>query len=155
MSNEYPENYECRDPIQFAEQELKLAGFADTAYGKATLEYIKQSYAMANNDINVVRNLFNNIIGLINHNPLVPITEDEFEPTEILEYMNGEYKKVIRSQHKRIPFIFKLDGKYYDERAIAFVQGENTWYGSNGENKSLREITEFPYYRREQQIYLD
>ena len=155
MSNEYPENYDCRDPIHFAELELKLSGFAETDYGKAALEYIKQTYKIVNNDINYVRRLHKNIAGLVDQIPLAPLLESELQETEVLEFKNGTYIKSFRKQHVRVPFVYEQDGKFYDDRAVAFVNNDgNIWYGSNGKYVSRKEIT-FPYYRQEELIKVD
>lgn len=155
MSYEYPENYDCRDPLQFAELELKLSGFSETEYGKAALEYIKQTYNIVNSDINGVRRLHQNIAGLVDQVPLAPLLEEELQMTETLEFRNGAYTKMFRKQHPRVPFVYEYDGKFYDDRAIAFVQADGTvWYGQNGKHRSKKEIT-FPYYRQEQRVYID
>lgn len=154
FTEQYPENYDCRDPIQFAELELKLSGFLETEYGKAALEYIKQTYSICNNDINAVRNLHKNIVGLVDQNPLSPLLEEELVMTETLEYSNGTYVKSFRKQHPRVPFVYERDGKYYDDRAICFVNNDGSaWYGQNGRHRSMREIT-FPYYRKEVRQYI-
>lgn len=150
FTEQYPENYDCRDPIQFAELELKLSGFSETEYGKAALEYIKQTYKLVNNDINGVRGLHKNIMGLIDQVPLAPLLEEEMRETETLDFHNGAYIKIFRKEHPRVPFVYQRDGKYYDDRAVGFVNEDgNVWYGSNGKYISRREIT-FPYFRREE-----
>jgi hypothetical protein len=157
MSNKelYPENYDCRDPIQFAELELKLSGFADTDYGKAALEYIKQTYKIVNDDINGVRNLHTKIMGLVNQVPLSPLLEEELVNTETLDFYNGAYIKIFRREHPRVPFVYERDGRFYDDRAVGFVNEDgNVWYGSNGKHVSRKEIS-FPYFRQEEIVKVE
>lgn len=147
-------SYNCLDPIQYAEKELELSGFMATDFGKAALEFIKQTYNMANNDMAAVRLIYANIAALVDLNPLAPLLEEEMEEQETLDYANGGLVKIMRKQHKRCPWVYEKDGKYWDDRAVAFQNKDGgIWYGQNGNHRSKREIT-FPYYRREQLVYI-
>jgi len=155
MSNKFPENYDCRDPVMFAQHELELAGFADTDFGKAALEYIKQTWKISNHNINFVRNLQNRINSLVNQIPLAPIVEEDFVDTEILQYNNGTMEKGYRKQNYRVPFVYMQDGKYYDDRAVAFYNDHgDVWYAVDSTKSSRQEI-QLPYFREEERVKVD
>lgn len=145
-------DYDCRDPIMFAQRELELSGFADTDFGKAALEYIKQTWKISNNDIGIVRNLQKKINSLVDQVPLSPLVEEDFIDTEVLDYKNGEMVKSFRKQNYRVPFVYMQDGKYYDDRAIAFYNDHgDVWYAVDSTKSSRQEI-QLPYFREEKRV---
>jgi hypothetical protein len=145
-------DYDCRDPIMFAQRELELSGFADTDFGKAALEYIKQTWKISNYDLNIVRNLQKRINSLVDQVPLAPLVEEDFVDTEVLDYKNGSMVKGTRKQNYRVPFVYMQDGKYYDDRAIAFYNDHgDVWYAVDNTRSSKQEI-QLPYFREEKRV---
>ena len=148
-------DYDCRDPIMFAERELELSGFADTDFGRAALEYIKQTWKISNQDIGIVRTLQKRINSLVDQVPLAPIVEDDFVVTEVLDYQNGTMVKATRKQNYRVPFVYLENGKYYDDRALAFYNDHgDVWYGNDSVRTSKKEI-QLPYFREEVRVKVD
>jgi hypothetical protein len=86
---------------------------------------------------------------LIDRRPLTAITEEDFE-TET--YSEGD-RTVEILRCTRYPHVYKMDGKYYDDRAVAFRRADSAdtdrMYIYQSGNSSKQEIT-LPYFPSEE-----
>jgi hypothetical protein len=86
---------------------------------------------------------------LIDRRPLTAITESDFE-TETYSEKNRTVE-ILRCT--RYPYVYKIDDKYYDDRAIAFRKANSSesdrMYIYQTNNSSKQEIT-LPYFPSEE-----
>ena len=126
---------------EFAQKELELSGFDQTDFGKTTLTLLDNLADLSKEDPARMKDLLNLISRLIDKKVIAPLTEDDFPET------NDQFPE---ARCQRYPYAYRtLDGKYWDDRAIAFQlvdePNSNKMYLYQSENKSKQEI-KLPYY---------
>lgn len=89
------------------------------------------------------------ITRLIDRKPLSPISEADFE----VETHTEGSRTVEIERCTRYPYLYKMDGKYWDDRAIAFQKkdsapGDRMYIYQSG-NSSKQEV-ELPYFPSEE-----
>lgn len=141
--------------IEYAENELKLTGFDQSAFGKTALLYLNQLNEMAKGDPFLSKQLHDMIGTLINKEPISPLYEDELVEIEVYNPTDKGLEPIKRKQHPRCPYVYEENGKFFDDRGIGFQQADGSrWYGTNGPYVSKIEIT-FPYLRKEKTIFVN
>jgi hypothetical protein len=132
--------------LEHARRELKITNFDQTELGDIILKFLEQSAKITNNDTNSMYQLVNMLSLLIDQKPISPITEDDFIEEEYFEGNNSiKIWRCTRYQH-----LYKTeDGRYWDDRAIAFrfadsSSSDRIYLYQNGRS-SKQEIT-LPYY---------
>lgn len=141
--------------LKHAKEELRRIGFDNHPFGIAVLKYIEECYTLC--DYNeLMRNQLNTFIPtLMDKRVLSPITEDDFK---VINVDDGSGNIVQISQCTRYEHLYKeADGKYYDNRAVAFLDKNpmnGKMYMYNGGNSSRREV-ELPYMPQEEIVYID
>lgn len=134
--------------LEFARQELKLTHFDQSELNTPILDLLEHSSKMCNNNPETMKQIVNMIIRLIDRSPLAPITEEDFE---IETYVEGDRSlEILRCT--RYPYLYKQDGKYWDDRAIAFrfsdsAETDKMYLYQTGMN-SKQEIS-LPYFPSE------
>jgi len=139
--------------LKHCEHELELINLKDTDIGKSVLEFCKQMHMVGKGDKFIFDSFVNMVNRLIELKPLSPLQKEEMIEVELSDA--GKPYKQLR--HPRYFFVHHEENvdKYYDDRAIAFISKDGKkLYMSNGEHKSVQEIT-FPYYPEEKLVYLD
>ena len=136
---------------EYAENELKIINFNKTNLGSTMIQFLQEAAELASNDPNVMKMMAQMLERLIDMEPISMITENDF-----VEEKRPDGK--IMARCTRYPHVYRApDGKYYDDRAVAFKRKgdpEKTRQYRYGKNGSRREIS-LPYYPSEQIIYLD
>ena len=130
---------------KYAKRELELSGFDQTEFGKTALKLLNDLADLTQNDSESMKQLCALLPRLIDRKPLAAITEEDFE-TET--YTEGS-KTVKIDRCTRYPYVYKMDGKYWDDRAIAFrredsAPNEKIFVYQSG-HSSKQEIT-LPYF---------
>jgi hypothetical protein len=144
---------------KYAERELELSGFDQTEFGKTTLRLLADLAELTQDDLETMKQLCALLPRLIDRNPLTAITEEDFE---VETYSEGDHTvEILRCT--RYPYVYKMNGKYYDDRAVAFrrvnsAESDRMYIYQTG-NSSKQEIT-LPYFPNEelrvlQQEYTD
>jgi len=136
--------------IKYAENELKLIGFDQTPVGETMLEFLKNSAELSKNDLATMTELSGMLTRLINRQPISPITESDFVSETYTE--NSNTVEIMRCT--RYPYLYRMpDGKYYDDRAVAFRYADSNsndkMYLYQSEKGSKQEVT-LPYYPNEE-----
>jgi hypothetical protein len=144
---------------KYAERELELSGFDQTEFGKTALKLLADLADLTKGDPETMKQLCGLLPRLIDRRPLTVITEQDFE---VETHVEGD-RTVEISRCTRYPYVYKMDGRYYDDRAIAFRRADGTdtdrMYIYQSGNSSKQEIT-LPYFPSEevrilQQEYTD
>lgn len=131
---------------QYAEKELELIGFMQSEFGPACLEFLEKCANVADNDPENMKRICEIIPRLIDRRPLSPITESDFEAETHVE--SDRTVEILRCT--RYPYLYCMpDGKYYDDRAVAFRRADSAetdrmYIYQSGQN-SKQEV-ELPYY---------
>lgn len=135
--------------ITYSEKELNLIGFMDSEFGAVCLDFLDKCANIAGNDPESMKRICEIIPRLIDRHPLSPITETDFE-TET--HSEGD-RSVEILRCTRYPYLYKMDGKYYDDRAIAFRRSDSAetdrMYIYQTGNSSKQEV-ELPYFPKEE-----
>jgi hypothetical protein len=144
---------------KYAKTELELSGFDQTEFGKTALKLLDDLADLTQGDAETMKQLCALLPRLIDCRPLTAITEEDFE-TET--YSEGD-RTVEILRCTRYPHVYKMDGKYYDDRAVAFrkvdsAESDRMYIYQSG-NSSKQEIA-LPYFPSEevrilQQEYID
>jgi len=133
---------------EYAERELELTGFMQAPFGEACLEFLDKLADVAGDDPASMKQVAAIIPRLIDRQPLSPITETDFEAETHRE--GDRTVEILRCT--RYPHVYKMDGTYYDDRAIAFRRADSAesdrMYVYQGGNSSKQEVT-LPYFPRE------
>ena len=135
--------------IDYAKTELEYNGMIHTAVGKNMLDLIQSTYDLAEGNKFMMRHIVNMLDRLDKQLPLLPLEEDGMIP---IPHLNGP----DQMQHSRYRSVYQgKDGKYYDDKAVAFVadDGSFTYFHGNGIYNSNIEI-QFPYYPEPKYIYI-
>ena len=126
-----------------------MIGFMDSEFGEECLNFLDKCADISQNDTNTMKELCNLLIRLIDKKPLSPITEDDFEVEIYSE--NGKDTEILRCT--RAPYVYKMDGKYFDDRAVAFRRAgdleTDKMYLYQTMNSSKQEVT-LPYFPTEE-----
>ena len=130
---------------EYAERELELTGFMETAFGETCLKFLDDLADVAGEDPESMKTVAGMLTRLIDRRPLSAITEEDFE-TET--HVEGS-RTVEIARCTRYPYLYKQDGKYYDDRAVAFQRedsqpGDRMYVYQSG-NSSKQEV-KLPYF---------
>jgi hypothetical protein len=139
---------------KYAERELALSGFDQTNFGKTALKLLDDLADLTQGDPETMKQMCGMLSRLIDRQPLTAITEDDFE-TET--HSDGD-RTVEILRCTRYPYAYKMDGKYYDDRAVAFRRADSAesdrMYIYQSGNSSKQEIT-LPYFPSKEVRTLD
>jgi hypothetical protein len=144
---------------KYAERELELSGFDQTEFGKTALKLLDDLADLTHGDPETMKQLCALLPRLIDRRPLTAITEEDFETETHSE--GDRTVEILRCT--RYPYVYKMDGKYWDDRAVAFCRADSAesdrMYIYQTGNSSKQEI-ELPYFPCEevrvlQQEYVD
>jgi hypothetical protein len=126
--------------IEHTKRELKLLGLDHVGIDTVVVDFIEGLHAKLGNQPGVMKTVTNYVEKLIDKKPIAPITEEDFD----------EDGRCIRYE-----YIYRAsDGKYYNDRAVAFKKGLSTQYIYQGQRRSKREIS-LPYVPSEEIQVLD
>jgi hypothetical protein len=134
---------------KYAEHELKLIGFDQTEFGKATVTLLETLADLTKNNPEIMKQLCLFLPNLVDCNPISPITEADF----VLEtYTEGDCSiEILRCT--RYPYVYKMGEKYYNDRAVAFRSADSAesdrMYLYQLDNSSKQQVT-LPYYPSEE-----
>jgi hypothetical protein len=132
--------------LNYAKKELKITNFDQTDLGQTMLNFLEQSAKITDNDTESMKQLSNMLVLLIDQRPISPITEEDFE-----DEVHAEGDNIITIKRcTRYQYLYKaVDGKYYDDRAIAFrftdSYESDRMYLYQSSRSSKQEVT-LPYY---------
>jgi hypothetical protein len=131
--------------LEFAKKELALINFDQSDINEPMLAFLEQNSKICNNDPASMKQIINLLNRVVDKLPLSAITEEDFEPEHHSE--NGNSITVYRCT--RYPHVYKMNGRYYDDRAVSFKFADNAetdiMYLYQGGNGSKQEIS-LPYY---------
>ena len=140
---------EKNEYITYAKKELELNGFINTDIGKQMIKLLEFSWEFGNGN----RLMVNSIIDMLNRVnkklPLLPLEENEMIA---IPHVNSS----DQMRHSRYyPVYQDVDGKYYDDQAVAFIceDGSQTYFYGNSQYNSIKEI-QFPYYPNPHYVYI-
>jgi hypothetical protein len=102
--------------VEHAKNELKIMNLDKVKFGDTIITFIKELHEISGNHPQVMKSMVQSITDLIDGKPISPIMEDDFKLETRCE--DGQTFEVWRCA--RYPSVYKLDGKYYDDRAIVF-----------------------------------
>jgi len=125
--------------LDFAKYELQKINFLGIDAGKTMLELISQIADLCHNDPEKMKHVMKMLPDILDQKLLSPITEEDFIEEQIC--IKGKEKIIYRC--RRCPYVYKdADGKYYNDRAVAFVEDKsnNIYYTSDS-----KEEIELPY----------
>ena len=130
---------------EYAERELELTGFMATAFGETCLKFLDDLADVAGEDPESMKTVASMLTRLIDRRPLSAITEADFE----VETHSEGSRTVEIERCTRYPYLYKQDGKYYDDRAVAFQRedsqpGDRMYVYQSG-NSSKQEV-KLPYF---------
>jgi len=126
--------------IEHTKRELKLLGLDHVGIDTVVVDFIEGLHAKLGNQPGVMKTVTKYVEQLIDKKPIAPITEEDFD----------EDGRCIRCE-----YIYRAsDGKYYNDRAIAFKKGLSTQYIYQGQRRSKQEIA-LPYVPSEEIQVLD
>ena len=133
---------------KYAEKELELIGFMQSEFGPACLEFLEKCADVAGNDPESMQKICEIIPRLIDCRPLSPITEEDFE----IETHDDKTVEILRCNRYR--YLYRMvDGKYYDDRAVAFYKKSDNesdrMYIYQSNYNSKKEVT-LPYFPSEE-----
>jgi hypothetical protein len=139
---------------KYAEHELEISGFDQTEFGKTALKLLDDLTDLTHGDPETMKQLCSLLPRLIDRRPLTAVTEEDFE-TET--HSEGDCTvEILRCT--RYPYAYKMDGKYYDDRAVAFRRADSAesdrMYIYQSGNSSKQEIT-LPYFPSEEVITIN
>jgi len=132
---------------EYAQKELELLGFMETEFGKTCLKFLEDLADIAGSDPKSMKLVCEMLPILIDRRPLSPITKEDFEQSNTGDSHYDEIKRCTR-----YPYCYGKDGKYFDDRAVAFrFEGEETtskMYLYRSDHSSRKEVS-LPYLPRE------
>jgi hypothetical protein len=116
----------------------------ESPFGEVCLEFLDKCADIAGSDSESMKRICEILPRLIDRKPLSDLTEDDFE---LEVYTEGD-RTVEILRCTRYPHLYKVDGKYYDDRAIAFRRADSVdsdrMYIYQSGNNSKQEV-ELPY----------
>jgi hypothetical protein len=126
--------------IEHTKRELKLLGLDHVGIDTVVVDFIEGLHTKLGNQPGTMRTITKYVEQLIDKKPIAPITEEDFD----------EDGRCIRYE-----YIYRAsDGKYYNDRAIAFKKGLSTQYIYQGQRRSKQGIG-LPYVPSEEIQVLD
>jgi hypothetical protein len=136
----------------YAERELELIGLMQSEFGVACLELLDKCADIARSDPESMKRICEILPKLIDCKPISPITEADFK----IETHDSNVE-ILRCT--RYPHLYRMpDGKYYDDRAIAYRRADSNendrMYIYQTGNSSKQEVT-LPYFPKEEIKILD
>jgi len=133
---------------EFIKYELEINGFHNTEISTSINKLVDTLYDYSNQDRAVLHHLFSMTHNLLQHNPVSPITEQDFK-----KEVRDDGKTILKCV--RYPWIYRdTDGKYYNDRAIEYIKDNHRMYQYQGKLNSKQEI-KLPYSLKKQQVNLD
>lgn len=118
--------------IDYARSELNEINFDELELGKTILDLLEQSADVTNNDPKVMKQIVSMIDQLLDFKPISPITEKHFVEEKIES--GNKSKTILRCT--RCHYIYKdEDGKYYNDRAKAFINKNSGIVFYTGQSK--------------------
>jgi len=138
--------------LQHAENELKIMNLDKIEVGSTIIKLIRELHEISGNHPQVMKSVIHSIADLIDEKPISPITEDDFQLETHCE--NGQTFEVWRCY--RYPSVYKMNGKYYDDRAIVYktsYDSPDKQYIYQGGMSSKQEIS-LPYVVREKVVII-
>jgi len=129
--------------VEHAKNELKIMNLDKVQFGDTIIKFIRGLHEISGNHPQVMKSMVQSICDLIDEKPISPITEDDFALETHCE--GGQMCEVWRCT--RYPSVYKVDGKYYDDRAIAYKASHDSLdrqYIYQGGMSSKQEIS-LPY----------
>jgi hypothetical protein len=114
--------------LEHSQRELELLGLDHVGLDLVVTDFIKGLHAKLGNQPSVMKSVVKYVEQLIDKKPIAPITEEDFDQ----EGRCARYEYIYRAS----------DGKYYNDRAVAF--GDGNQYIYQGQRSSKMEIT-LPY----------
>lgn len=125
----------------YAKSELKLSGLDSTECYNAIINLLSSISKLTNSDEFAMKEILKMIERLIEMKPITPITEHDF-----CEVNLGEH---IINRCTRYPAVYQdVDGKYYDNQAIGFIDSKypekGVRYRYQGKLRS-NQVIELPY----------
>ena len=121
--------------IEHTKRELELLGLNHIGLDATVVDFIKGLHEKLGNQPGAMKSIVKYVEQLIDKKPVAPITETDFDQD---------------GRCKRYEYIYRAsDGKYYNDRAVAFKKGLSTQYIYQGQNRSKREIS-LPYVLSEE-----
>ena len=134
--------------VEHAENELKIMKLDENKIGATIIKFLKELHEISGNHPQVMKSMVQSITNLIDGKPISPITENDFK---LETHCEGDRTfEVWRCT--RYPYVYKLDGKYYDDRAIVYkssYDSSDKHYIYQGGLSSKQEIF-LPYVVREE-----
>ena len=141
--------------LKYAKRELELSGFDKSPLAAPILNFLEAACDMTDGDEDAISQLVGMLDRLGRSMPIAAITEEDFEE----EAHSQDSNTVTIMRCTRYPYVYKMpDGKYYDDRAMAFRYSdsapEDRMYLYQCGNSSKQEI-ELPYYPTETVVTMD
>lgn len=102
--------------VEHAKNEMKIMNLHKVKFGDTIITFIKELHEISGNHPQVMKSMVQSIIDLIDGKPISPIKEDDF--TMETHGEGGQTFEVWRCA--RYPSVYRLNEKYYDDRAIVF-----------------------------------
>jgi len=133
---------------EYAERELELIGFMETDFGKTCLKFLEDLADIAGSNPESMKAVCEMLPRLIDRRPLSAITEEDF----VTETHKVGSKTIDIERCTRYPYLYKQDGRYWDDRAIVFQKEDSAlgdkMYIYQNNNSSKQEVT-LPYFPTE------
>ena len=141
--------------LEYAERELRLIGFMQIQFGPVCLEFLEKCADVTESNPEVMKQICEILPRLVDLQLLSPVTEKDFALHEDIE---GDKKAGIL-RCVRYPYLYKTpDGKYWNDRAIAFRYNDSNendlMYLYQSGNSSKQQV-ELPYYPETKIVTLD
>ena len=127
------------DIVEHAKNELKIMNLHKVKFGDTIITFIKELHEISGNHPQVMKSMVQSITDLIDVKPISPITEDDFK----LETRSEGGGMLEVWSCARYPSVYKLDGKYYDDRAVVYKTSHDSLerqYIYQGGLSSRREV---------------
>ena len=133
----------------YAQNELSRIGFMESPFGEEFIKFLESTSDISDNDKETMKQLCGMLVRVIDNQPLSPITEEDF----VTEYYEEGTRVEEIKRCTRYPQVYKMGGKYWDDRAIAFRRVDSNpndvmYLYQTGIN-SKKEI-ELPYYPQQE-----
>jgi hypothetical protein len=141
--------------VERTKREFNCSNFNDTELIESTLNFFKLCAKFTNNNPDDMKKFVDILHLLIDDIPITPITENNFVEEIYKEGENPEYKFWRCTRYK---YLYKtIDGKYWDDRAIAFVYKDdlNTVFYTYGNKLNSKQQVTLPYYPTQRLEYID
>jgi hypothetical protein len=142
--------------IEHAKREFACSGFNQTKLNDSMIKFLEDAAEFTNNEPENMKKFVNILYLLIDQFPITPITENDFVE-EIYKEGNNPPYKIMRCT-RYFPLYKTEDGRYWDDRAIAFKYKDDSdshiFYRYQSKNSSKQQVT-LPYYPGQRFEYID